>query len=219
MLQEEIERADNTVTPEERFASQSKGSLEEGFCAPKLDESMIGLAWSLFVPRVFPEHAGDISFLNPPEFLSWSFTTLDVYATAILAANLPHDELGGLTFTCALRQGRSRRGLRLEFVTVPERADICPRTAMIELLSSLPRLLRAKDVVGDVCYMPGGGCRMEIPYPGKMVLELCPCLQNRPCDSWPEITLKIQPTEELLDRARRVVEYVWESGSFSGHLN
>jgi hypothetical protein len=221
MLQEDIERPSKALTAEEKFDSSShlKGSPEEGFCAPKLNQSMIGLAWSLFVPRVFPQHTQDDSYLDPPEWISWSHTTLDVYATAILAANLPHDELGSLTFSCALRQSRSRRGLRLEFVTVPERGEICPRTAMIELLSSLPRLLRAKDVIGEVCYMPGEGCRMEIPYPGKMIAELCPSLRDRPCDLWPELTLKLDLTEELLDRARQVVELVWESGQFCGQPN
>jgi hypothetical protein len=220
MLQQGIETPPKSLTAEDGLnsASQVEGAAEAGQCAPRVEDSMIGLAWSLFTPQTFPEHAGDPAFVDPPEFVACSLTTLDVYATAILAANLPHDELGGLTLICALRQNRSRRGLRFEFVTVPERGQICPRTAMIELLSSLPRLLRAKNVVGEVCYLPGEGCRMEIPYPGKMMAELCPSLRDRACDLWPEMILKIDPTKELLDRARQMVEFVWETG-LCGHPN
>jgi hypothetical protein len=47
--------------------------MEEGFCAPKIEDSMLGLNWSSFATRSFPEHSEDTSFgthrsLSPTHF-------------------------------------------------------------------------------------------------------------------------------------------------------
>jgi hypothetical protein len=194
--------------------------MEEGFCSRKLEDSMLGLHWSLFRPRRFPEHADDTRFSNPPEFLSLSFSTLDAYATAILAAPFRRAPLGDLTFTCRLKQGQLDSRLQLQFVTIPERGRILPGTAMIELLRSFPDLLRIKDAEASaVYYLEGEGCPMQFAYPGQMIVEVCPFLRDRPLDLWPEVTLTVLPTEELVVRAKTLVEFVRNSASIDGDPN
>ena len=62
--------------------------MEGGFCAPKIEDSMLGLDRSSFVTRNFPEPPQDTSFRSPPEFVSYALSTLDAYSTAILAAHV-----------------------------------------------------------------------------------------------------------------------------------
>ena len=159
-------------------------------------------------------------FSIPPEFLSLSFSTLDAYATAMLAAPFRRAPLGDLTFTCRLKQGQLDSRLQLQFVTIPERGKILPGTAMIELLRSFPDLLRIKDAEASaVYYLEGEGCPMQFAYPGQMVVEVCPFLRDRPLDLWPEVTLTIPPTEELVVRAKTLVEFVRNSASIDGDPN
>jgi hypothetical protein len=205
----EDERRYKALTPDEidRLLLAYKRLLEEGFCPPRLDDSILGLDWSLFRPRTFPEHGDDARFRNPPEFISLSFATLDAYAAAFLAADVAHDRLGELTFLCRLRQGQIHSQLQLEFVTIPERGFIFPRTALFQLLATFPGLLRAKNLKKKACYAAGAGCPMTIPYPGKMIAGLTPCLRDRPPDLWPEVFLRIVPTGELVLRARTAVQF------------
>jgi hypothetical protein len=211
MLEEETDGLD---TVQALFSYQQL--LQKGFCGRKLETSLLGLDWCLFEPRAFPEHAGEGGFRNPPEFLFLAVVTLDAYATSVFASTLKHGDFGALTFTCRLKgEGPSGR-LRLEFVTVPERGRLCPKNVMVEMLSSLPQLLQAKKVEGDVYYLSDAGCRMQIPYSGKLVAELCSFLHDRPGDLWPEVTLTIRPTEELVARARSMVDFVWNSRPLRG---
>jgi hypothetical protein len=83
--------------------------LEEGFGSPKMEDSLLGLDWSVFVTREFPEHAGDTSFWDPPEFISYAFRALDAYATAMLAAHFRFISLGALKFRCRLTPPDTRR--------------------------------------------------------------------------------------------------------------
>jgi len=68
--------------------------LEEGGCQPKMGPSLLGLDWSSFVTRKFPGYVDQSSFENPPEFISYAFSALDAYATAMLAAHFPYRSLG-----------------------------------------------------------------------------------------------------------------------------
>jgi hypothetical protein len=207
-LQEE-ERRYKALTSEEidRLLLAYQRLVEEGFCPPRLDDSILGLDWSLFRPRTFPEHAEDPRFRNPPEFISVSFATLDAYAAAILAARIAHEVLGELTFLCRLRQSELNSQLQLEFMTVPERGFLSPRIALFELLSTFPRLLQAKNLRRNASYALGAGCPMVIAYPGKMIAEFSPCLRDRPRNLWPEVFLKLLPNEQLILRARTAVKF------------
>jgi hypothetical protein len=210
------------LTPEEkdRVLGAVKQWLDGGFSSPKIEDSMIGLDWSLFVWRAFPKHAEDTSFRNPPEFISFAFSTLDAYATAMLAAHFPPIPLGTLAFTCRLKQNKLDSRLRLEFVTVPERGNIRPGTAMLELLNSFPEILRAKGLKAEsVSYLEGEGCPMQLAYPGQMVVEVSPYLRDRPLDLWPEVTLSITPTQELVLRAQTLLEFLRDSASLEGDPN
>jgi hypothetical protein len=206
---QENERRFQALTPEEidRLLLAYQRLLEEGFCPPRVDDSILGLEWSSFCTRTFPEHADDARFRNPPEFLSLSCSTLDAYAAAVLAADIAHDRLGTLTFLCSLKQSEFNSHLRLEFVTFPERGFLLPGTAMMELLMTFSGLLRAKNLKRNMCYLPGRGCPMSIPYPGKMIARLSPCLRDRPPHLWPAVSVKIVPAKELVLRARTVVKF------------
>jgi hypothetical protein len=214
--------ADRKLSPEQMdwVLRELKIWMEEGFSSPKIEDSMLGLDWSLFVARKFPEHDRDTSFWNPPEFISYALSTLDAYATAMLAAHFPRIPLGVLTFTCRLKQSVLNSRLQLEFVTIPERGNIRPGTAMLELLNSFPELLRAKGLEEDaVYYLEGEGCPMQLAYPGQMLVKACPFLRDRPLDLWPEVTLRITPTQELVIRAQSILEFVWNSASIDGDPN
>jgi hypothetical protein len=193
--------------------------MEEGFCAPKIEDSMLGLDRHLFVTRKFPEHTEDTRFQSPPEFVSYALSTLDAYSTAILAAHVERTP-GVLHFSCSLKQRDADSQLQLEFVTTPERGKIMPGVAMLELLNAFPDLLRAKGIQEDaVYYLQGEGCPMLLPYPGRMLVKVSPFLRDRPLDLWPQATLSIVPTDELVIRARAVVEFVRDTEPMAGNPN
>jgi hypothetical protein len=194
--------------------------MEEGFCAPKIEDSMLGLDWSLFAARGFPEHCEDTSFRNPPEFVSYALSMLDAYSTAVLAAHIERTSLGILHFSCRLKQRDADSQLQLEFVTTSERGKILPGAAMLELLNAFPDLLRAKGIQEDaVYYLQGEGCPMLLAYPGRMLVKVSPFLRDRPLDLWPQATLSIAPTDELVVRAKAVVEFVQNTAPMTGTPN
>jgi hypothetical protein len=178
-----------------------------------LNPSLLGLDWELFETREFPEHANDVCFSNPPEFVSLAFSTLDAYATAMLAAHLSFESLGGLQFTCSLKRREPQLPMHLEFATTPELGRINnPDPIMTDLLGSFPKILNArgfKDLT--VKFMEGEGCMMEFEYPGHMLAEGSPLLKNRPIEQWPKVTLSLAPKNELRDRARRVLAFLRDS--------
>lgn len=209
------ERIYAELTPEQRESviREFRRSLEAGGCSPKLNPSLLGLDWELFETREFPEHANDVCFSNPPEFVSLAFSALDAYATAMLAAHLSFESLGILKFTCSLTRHEPESAMHLEFATTAEQGQIDPDSVMIELLGSFPEILQArgfKDLT--VMFMEGEGCLMEFAYPGNMLAEASPFLQNRPMDRWPTVTLRLAPTNELRDRAHRVLAFLRDSG-------
>jgi hypothetical protein len=180
---------------------------------------MLGLDRSLFVTRKFPEHTQDTSFQSPPEFVSYALSTLDAYSTAILAAHVERTP-GVLHFSCSLKQRDADSQLQLEFVTTPERGKIMPGTAMLELLNAFPDLLRAKGIQEDaIFYLQGEGCPMLLPYPGRMLVKVSPFLRDRPLDLWPQATLSIVPTDELIIRAKAIVEFVRDTEPMVGNPN
>lgn len=193
--------------------------MEGGFCAPKIEDSMLGLDRSLFVTRNFPGHTQDTSFQSPPEFVSYALSTLDAYSTAILAAHVERTP-GVLHFSCSLKQRDADSQLQLEFVTTPERGKIMPGTAMLELLNAFPDLLRAKGIQEDtIFYLQGEGCPMLLPYPGRMLVKVSPFLRDRPLGLWPQATLSIVPTDELVIRAKAIVEFMRDTEPMAGNPN
>ena len=52
------------LSPEsnDRMLSELTRWLEEGVCQPKMEPSLLGLDWSSFVTRKFPEYAGQNVF-------------------------------------------------------------------------------------------------------------------------------------------------------------
>ncbi|MGA3133776.1 MAG: hypothetical protein ABSD59_23675 [Terracidiphilus sp.] len=193
----------------DHISGEMKTWFEEGCCQPKMEPSLLGLDWSSFVTRKFPEHDRQISFLNPPEFVSYGFSALDAYATAMLAANFSSESHGLLTFTCKLKQFDSECKLSLDFMTTSEQGRIDSGRIMLELLSSFPVLLHAKNIEGGaVLFLEGDGCPMKCNYPGRMISSVSPFLRNRPVDLWPQAILVLMPTVELRKRALDILSFL-----------
>ena len=209
------------LSPEskDRVLSEVKRQQDEGFLSPKMESSLLDLDWSLFVPREFPEYAGQTSFWNPPEFISYAFSALDAYATAMLAAHFSYRSLGVLNFTCSLKRCPESQ-MHLKFVTIPERGRIDPRSVMLELLRSFPRFLQTKRIeAGAVFFLEGEGCGMQFAYPGQMVAKASPFLRDRPDELWPQVKLSIAPTDELRIRAQDILAFLLNSIPVEGNPN
>lgn len=208
------------LSPEskDRVLNELTRRLEEGFCQPKMEPSLLGLDWSSFATREFPEYAGQISFGNPPEFISYAFSALDAYATAMLAAHFSYRSLGVLNFTSSLKRRGPESQMHLEFTAIPERGRINPDSVIIELLRSFPRLLQAKGIeAGAVLFLEGEGCGMEFAYPGRMMAKASPFLRDRPDDRWPQVTLSLTPTDELRIRAQNILAFLLSSIALEGN--
>lgn len=210
------------LSPESKDAvlREVKRQQDEGFLSPRMEPSLLGLDWSSFETRKFPENAGQDSFRNPPEFISYGFSALDAYATAILAAHFSYRSLGVLNFTCSLKRRDPESQMHLEFATIPERGRINPDSVMVELLNSFPRLLQTKRIeAGTVFFLEGEGCGMQFAYPGRMVAETSPFLRNRPDELWPQVSLSLTPTDELRIRAQDILAFLLSSTSMDGNPN
>lgn len=205
---------------QEATLREFKRWMEEGGCQPKMEPSLLGLDWSLFVTRKFPEYADQISFRNPPEFVSYGFSALDAYATAMLAAHFSFRSLGVLNFTCSLKRSGPESQMYLEFVTIPEQGRINPDPVMLEMLNSFPRLLQTKRIeAGAVFFLEGEGCGMRFAYPGQMVAKASPFLRDRPDDLWPQVTLSLTPTDELRIRAQDILAFLLSPDPVEGNPN
>jgi hypothetical protein len=216
------ERPYEKLSPEQReiVFREFRRFQEQGCIQPKLEPSLLGLDWDSFVTRKFAEHAHQVSFLNPAEFISLAFSALDAYATAMLAAHFSCSSLGVLNFTCSLKRRDPESPMYLEFATIPEWGRIDPDSVMLELLHSFPEVLQARGFkVSPVMFMEGEGCLMEFAYPGRMVAEASPFLRNRPVDHWPQVTLCLNPTNELRIRAQDLLAFLRSSPSVEGNLN
>jgi hypothetical protein len=210
------------LSPEskDRVLREFKRLQEEGLCQPKMEPSLLGLDWSLFTTRKFPEYVDQIRFENPPEFISYGFSALDAYATAMLAAQFSYLSLGVLNFTCNLKRRDPESQMHMEFVTTPERGRIDPSSVMLELLRSFPRFLQTKRIeAGAVFFLEGEGCGMQFAYPGRMVAKASPFLRDRPDDLWPQVTLSLAPTDELRIRAQDILAFLLSSVAMEGNPN
>lgn len=210
------------LSEEQQEASlrEFKRLQEEGLCQPKMGPSLLGLEWSSFVTREFPEYADQTSFENLPEFISYAFSALDAYATAMLAAHFSYRSLGVLNFTCSLKRSGPESQMQLEFATIPEQGRINPDSVMLEMLNSFPWLLQTKGIeAGSVFFLEGEGCVMQFAYPGKMVAEASPFLRDRPDDLWPKVTLSLTPTDELRMRAQDILAFLLTSTPLEGSPN
>jgi hypothetical protein len=204
----------------DRLANEMRAWFDEGNCQKELQPSLLGLDWSSFLTRKFTENPNDSRFWNPPEFIYYGFSTLDAYATAMLAAHFATDSLGELTFKCKLFEPDPGRGLQLRFETVPEHGRIDSDQIMLELLNSLRSVIQSKGIeVGVVLFLEGDGCPMSCEYPGRIKSSVSRFLKDRSLDLWPETTLTLVPTNELRMRARQVMDFLHDSNSASGELN
>ncbi len=147
-------------------------------------------------------------------------SSLDAYATVVLAAHFRFKDIGILSFKCRLTRCDAESPMYLEFATIAERGRIDPDSTMMELLHSFPALLSTKRIQeSTVKFLDGEGCLMQFKYPGRMVADASPFLRDRSVDLWPEITLCLKPTDELRRRARNIVDFLRGSDSVEGTPN
>jgi len=136
----------------DRVVREFQSWAEGGCLSPKLEPSLLRLDWLCFVTREFPDFPDSASVINSPEFISYGFSALDAYATAMLAAHFSFRTLGALTFNCSLKRGTPDSALYLEFTATPERNRINPDSIMAELLRSFPDLLRTKGIETEAVF-------------------------------------------------------------------
>jgi hypothetical protein len=199
--------------------SDWRSSSEEGFSQPKLEDSLIGLDWSLFHPRTFPDHENDITFKRPPEFTMYAFSALDAYVTALLGTDSANPGHGIFDYTCSLKQGAAA-DLHMELNCSPEQRNTGSRRLMLELLTSFPRLLEARGIETEtVAYLIGPGHPMKFAYPGAMVASRSPYLCHRPAELWPAVTLSLAANNELVTRARKITAFLVDAEAEDGVPN
>jgi hypothetical protein len=199
-----------------RVLSAFRSWLQAGLCQPKLDDSLLGLDWSLFHPRTFPGHDNDTSFQTPPEFMSYAFSALDAYVTALLGTDIADRRHEVFEYTCSLKQDAAA-DLQMELKSSPHQRNTGSRSLMLMLLHSFPRLLKARGIVAEeIPYLWGPGHRMQFAYPGQMVACRSPYLCDRPAELWPTITLSFAANYELVTRARKITAFLRDAKAEEG---
>ena len=199
-----------------RVLSQVRRSLQAGFSQPKLDDSLLGLDWSLFQPRTFPGHENDTSFQTPPEFMMYALSALDAYVTALLGTDIADRGHGIFEYTCSLKQNATAE-LQMELKSSPHQPNTGSRRLMLQLLHSFPRLLKARGIEADeIAYLLGPGHRMQFAYPGQMVACRSPYLCDRPAELWPTVTLSFAANDELVTRARKITAFLVDAKAEEG---
>jgi hypothetical protein len=189
----------------ERVCRAVADLFQAGDNAPSLDDSLLGLDWSLFHPRKFPGLDEDRTLLTPPEFRNYALSALDAYATALLDGDPSNRPGGTLHCTCSLRQEANGR-LEMELKTDSCRTNTSWRTVMVNLLNSFPKLLTDRGIkAGEIAYLREGNY-MKFAYPGQMVVSRSCYLCNRPLELWPSVTLVLPVTAELVERAKKITE-------------
>lgn len=202
-----------------RVLSVFRSWLQAGFCQPKLEDSLLGLDWSLFHPRTFPGHENETSFGTPPEFMMYAFSALDAYVTALLATDLANRDHGIFDYTCSLKQDAAA-DLQMELKSSPHQRNTGSRSLMLMLLHSFPRLLKARGIEADeIPYLRGPGHRMQFAYPGQMVACRSPYLCDRPTELWPAVTLSLAANDELVTRARKITAFLMNAEAEDGVTN
>ena len=204
----------SVLSPEEKSSifKDFRLWLQQGCCDRKIDDSLLGLDWSLFDIRELPDSYDQVNRWTPPEFKSFAYSTLDAYVAAVLASHASPGTMGVLCFTCSLKPGDVDMGMLLEFVTKAEKGGLDSESLTIRMLESFPEFLEARGLKpGTVLFLEGEGCPMSLKYPGQMLAHVSPFLRDRPADLWPQITLRLVPTVELVERARTVLAFRRES--------
>jgi hypothetical protein len=191
----------------DRVCNAVRSLMQEGLCPPNLDDSLLGLDWSLFHPRTFPEQEHDPNFKTPPEFRFYALSALDAYATALLNTRLGAGANGMFHYTCSLKQDAAAQ-LQMELKTSPAQPWTGSRRVMIELLNSFPKLLKARRIEAEEVAYSHQGHRMWFTYPGKMVASRSPYLYDRPVELWPSVTLSLAASDELVTRARKITAFL-----------
>ena len=199
----------------ERVCREVARFLQAGDSAPRLDDSLLGLDWSLFHPRRFPGQEEDTTLITPPEFRSYAFSALDAYVIALLDGDPSKSPGRTLDCTCSLRQDAASR-LEMELKTNPCQTNIGWRWVMVNLLNSFPKLLRARGIkANEIAYLREGNY-MKFAYPGQMVVSRSSYLCNRPLELWPSVTLVLPITDELVERAKKITEFLQSDGAGGG---
>ncbi len=138
----------------------------------------------------------------------------------MLAAHFRFISLGVLKFRCRLTPPAAESPMYLEFATIPEHGRIDPASIMMKLLRSFPELLRTKGMKESaVMFLDGEGCLMQFKYPGRTLPHVSQFLRDRPVDLWPEVTLCLQPTNELRRRAQDILAFLRDSDTIDGIVN
>jgi hypothetical protein len=202
----------------DRVLSVFRSWLQAGFSQPKLDDSLLGLDWSLFHPRTFPGHENDTSFGTPPEFMMYAFYALDAYVTALLGTDLANREHGIFDYTCSLKQDTAA-DLQMELRSNPGQRNTAPRRLMVQLLNSFPRLLKARGIDAEEIAYLSSGHRMQFAYPGQMVVSRSLYLCHRPAELWPAVTLRLAANYEIVTRARKITTFLVEAEGEDGVTN
>ena len=214
---------DNERRPYQRLSEEAKDRVRRavvqdtraGNSSPRLDDSLLGLDWSLFHPRNFPGQEEDLTLRTPLEFTIYASSALDAYVTALLDADPPKRPGGTIDCTCSLRQDKAGS------LTMHLKTDSCQMNTgwwlvMMNLLNSFPKLLQARGIkAGEIAYLREGN-HVRFTYPGQMVVSCCPYLCDRPLDLWPSVTLVLTITDELVERAQKVSELLRSDGAGGG---
>lgn len=57
---------------------------------------------------------------------------------------------------------------------------------------------------------------MKFAYPGQMVVSRSSYLCNRPLELWPSVTLVLPITDKLVERAKKITEFLQSDGAGGG---
>jgi hypothetical protein len=199
----------------ERVPRAVASNLQAGDISPNLDDSLLGLDWSLFHARTFPGQEEDTTHRTPPEFVSYALSALDAYVIALLDGAPSNRPGTTLDCSCSLTQDATGR-LQMELKTNPCQTNISWRWVMMTLLNSFPKLLRARGIkANEIAYLREGNY-MKFDYPGQMVVNHSSYLCNRPLELWPCVALVLPITDELVERAKKITEFVRSDGTGGG---
>jgi hypothetical protein len=221
------ERKWPALTPEQEDAMIKNFKIwtEEGKCQRKLRPPLLGLDWDEFVFAKCPGHEGEIAFESPPEFVSIGLATLDAYATAVLAGDLPFETLGVLRFQCDL--GRFNPGpdaVSLDLCTVlvfrmdSERGGVDFDSVMPSVIDAFGYLLSSLDIgVYEGLVHPR---RFQLsPRPGGGRPPADPRLVEYRSDEWGEFKLLLhypgQMVPEKSPYLRDRPAHLWPSVSLT----
>lgn len=188
--------------------------VEQGFCQPKLEPSLLGLDWDYFSTREFSERARHRDWIDPPEFTPITFSMLDAYAAAILSSAFAFEPKESVSFRGRLTRFMLDGPTKLEIWTSAERWPLAMFDYAIEIHRAFRDFLDARGFDETNTWftsMEGPGCPLSISYPGRLISQKSSLLRERPVEEWPCASLSIQVTEGLRSRAREVLAFIRNS--------